>query len=255
MGTADYHEEVPDNEAFVRHRLQMRAALAQDLELHSRALSLQEQAAEHEFGYHWEWCGVPIIRLPDDIVLFQEIVWAIRPACIVETGVARGGSVALSASLMHMNGSAVRVLGLDIRIHAHTWDLLGRTPFADEIQLWEGDSSSVEAAEHVSHFLAAGPEGPALLVLDSNHTHEHVLSELRVLGSLLPIGSLILVADTLIEEMPPDHYLDRPWSRGNNPATAIREFLSETDTYAVAPEWSRRGLLTEFRDGILIRQR
>jgi cephalosporin hydroxylase len=206
----------------------------------------------HNYGYQWDWCGVPIIRHPDDIVLQQEIMWHLRPVCVIETGVARGGSLVLSASLMSMIEISPKVLGLDIQILPHAHDSL--KPWMDKgsIMLFEGDSTSGAAIECVSTFLSE-VTGPCLLILDSSHTHAHVQGELNSLASLLPIGSMIIVADTIVEEMPENYYPDRPWGRGNNPYTATQQFLSENTDFAMDLNWSRRSLLGECRDGILRR--
>ena len=104
----------------------------------------------------------------------------------------------------------------------------------------------------VETFLS-GVDMPCLFIMDSNHSHDHVLKELNLLGPLLPLGSIVIVADTIVEEMPVDYYPDRPWGRGNNPLTAVREFLEENSDFKIDTRWSRRSLMGECRDGILIR--
>ena len=244
-------DQVPTHDEFVALRESWREGLARDLRLRESAVELQVEAERHNYTYTWEWGGVPIIRLPDDIVLFQEIVWTYRPERIVETGVARGGSVILSASLMRLTGIPPKVLGIDIEIFPHTHELLAEHPLAEGVTLLESDSTASLAAERTTQFLADCER--AILVLDSNHTHEHVLAELRTLGPLLPVSSMILVADTLIEEFPAGHYANRPWDRGDNPWTATQQFVSERSDFDVATEWARRSLMSEFRDGILTR--
>jgi len=222
--------------------------------LRKTALALQLRAEAYAYGYQQEWCGIPIIRLPDDIVIFQEIVWRVKPRFVIETGVARAGSLVLAASLMAMTQLKPRVLGLDIKIFPHAREALLLSPFASGIQLWEGDSASERARLAVSDFVRSTPDqGPGILVLDSDHSHSHVLQELQLHAPLMPRGSLILVADTLIEEFPAGHYPDRPWDRGNSPLTAVRTFLRENPGFRLADEWARRGLVTEFRDGIIER--
>lgn len=244
---------VPDHREFVRARDTWRSALAADSELRQDAVGLQLRAEEHRYTYTWEWAGVPIIRLPEDIVVLQEIVWSYRPERIVETGVARGGSVLLSASLMRLAGLEPAVLGIDHKLYPHTSEALTVHPLARGIELREADSTSADAGDAVSSFL--GSAQSALLILDSNHTHEHVLGELTLLAPLFPMGSLVLVADTLIEEFPVGYYEGRPWDRGNNPLTAVNQFLADHPDFSRAEEWGRRALSTEFRDGILRRGR
>lgn len=247
------HEEpVPDADHFRSERADWRASMAEDAGLRAQAIELQLAADRHHYTYSWEWLGVPIIRLPDDIVVLQELVWSYRPQRIVETGVARGGSVLLDASLMTLSGIEPAVLGIDISIFAHTHEALAEHPMAHGVTLLEASSTSDDAVSATSDFLGACDR--ALLVLDSNHTHQHVLDELRALAPLLPVGSFVLVADTIIEELPHGHYVNRPWDRGDSPLTAANQFLEENTNFERDTKWSRRALLTEFRDGILRRR-
>ena len=244
-----YHDEVvPDAEDFRRQRSTWRASAALDTELRSQAVLYQQMADKHNYTYQFEWLGVPIIRLPDDIVVLQEIIYAERPDCIVETGVARGGSVLLSASLQHLCGLKPKVLGIDIDIFPHTQQAIVQCPFANSIELLTGDSTSTEVANHVKAFL--GGSTKALLVLDSDHSHAHVVRELELLAPLLPRDSLVIVADTLIEELPANYFPDRHWGIGNNPLTALNTFLDSRADFEQALDWCRRAMVTEFRDGI-----
>lgn len=247
-----YDQSVPDANEFLGTREKWRTELGADELLRSHAIKLVVESNKHNYGYQWEWCGVPIIRHPDDIVLQQEIMWTLKPARVVETGVARGGSLVLSASLMSMIGTTPRVLGLDIQILPHAHGSL--KPWTDEggIELFEGDSTSDAAISRVKTFINNVSE-PCLLILDSNHSHEHVFHELNSLAPLLPIGSIVIVADTIVEEMPENYYPNRPWARGNNPYTAVQQFLQANPNYAMDLSWSRRSLLGECRDGILRR--
>lgn len=252
MSTTPYGTRIPDANEFEAQREINRRAMGADEDLRERALELQVSAERFAYGYQQEWLGIPIIRIPDDIVVQQEIVWAIKPAFIVETGIARGGSLALSASLMAMAGSSPRVLGLDIKILPHAKSAIDACPYSGAIFTWEGDSGGSEAAQVVAEFIEASDANrPGILVLDSDHTRDHVLTELRSLGPLLPLNSVVLVADTLIEELPNGHYPDRPWGPGNGPLSAVSTFLQENAEFSPSTRWGRRGLLTEFRDGIL----
>ena len=249
-----YDQSVPDANEFLDTREKWRTELGADELLRSHAIKLVVESNKHNYGYQWEWCGVPIIRHPDDIVLQQEIMWTLKPAHVIETGVARGGSLVLSASLMSMIGTAPRVLGLDIQILPHAHGSL--KPWTDEggIELFEGDSTSDAAISRVKTFINNVSE-PCLLILDSNHSHEHVLRELNSLAPLLSIGSIVIVADTIVEEMPENYYPNRPWARGNNPYTAAQKFLQLNRNFEMDLSWSRRSLLGECRDGILRRIR
>jgi cephalosporin hydroxylase len=242
---------VPAAEEFAASRAGWRDSLGSDAGLRQQAVDLQVRGEDHHYTYTWEWLGVPIIRLPDDVMVLQEIAWAYRPQRIVETGVARGGSMLLDASLMRLCDEEPAVLGIDLQIFPHTREALDAHPLAHGVDLLEADSTSPTAEQVTRRFLAGADR--ALLVLDSNHTHDHVLAELRLLAPLLPVGGLVLVADTLVEEFPAGHYDNRPWDKGNNPATAVRAFLAERSDFELAQDWSRRALVTEFRDGVLRR--
>jgi cephalosporin hydroxylase len=247
-----YSHAIPDAAEFTNARNLNRIQMGMSQELRNKAIALTVAANEFQYGYQWEWCGVPIIRHPDDIVLQQEIMWALKPTHVIETGVARGGSLVLSASLMSMYSQNGKVLGLDIQILPHAEASIEPWTSKGEIELLECDSTSSIAVECVENFLA-GVDSPCLLILDSNHSHEHVLKELEVLAPLLPGGSIIMVADTIIEEMPEGYYPDRPWCRGNNPLTAVRNFLGNYKDFKIDSRWTRRSLMGECRDGILIR--
>jgi cephalosporin hydroxylase len=242
---------VPDADRFAAERQGWRDAAARDEGLRAAAVDLQRRAEEHRYTYTWEWLGVPVIRLPEDVMVLQELFWDYRPQRVVETGVARGGSMLLDASLMRLCGLPPAVLGIDIAIFPHTRAALDGHPAAEGVQLLEDDSTSA-SAQQAAHAFLDGAER-AVLVLDSNHTHDHVLAELRSLAPLLPVGGRVLVADTLIEEFPAGHFADRPWDRGDNPLTALRAFVADDPRFVVDAQWSRRALVTEFRDGVLRR--
>ncbi len=244
-----HDDVVPAADEFATSRARWRADVAEDDALRRQAVDLQVAADRHHFTYTWEWLGVPIIRLPDDVVVLQEIFWDYRPQRVVETGVARGGSMLLDASLMRLCGLEPAVLGIDLQIFAHTHEALRDHPAAGRRDAAGGRLDLRRGRRSATRDFLGDAER-ALLVLDSNHTHDHVLGELRRLAPLLPVGSLVLVADTLIEELPAGHYGQRPWDRGDNPATALAAFLDERDDFELETGWSRRALVTEFRDGI-----
>jgi len=247
-----YLNEIPNSDIFLKQRMEWRTELAQSNSLRKQAVDLTIASDEYKYGYQWEWCGVPIIRHPDDIVLQQEIMWSTKPAKVIETGIARGGSVVLSSSLLDMISKGGAVLGLDIQILPHTFEALATWTTSGKIILQECDTSTDVAAEIVKEFI--GDETlPILLILDSNHTHDHVLAELQTFAPLLPHGSVVMVADTIIEEMPAGHYPDRPWGKGNNPLTAVNAFLNMNTNFSREENWSRRSLMGEFRDGILLK--
>lgn len=208
-----------------------------------------ESSARNRYSYRFTWLGRPIIQYPQDIVAVQEIVWSVKPDLIVETGIAHGGSLILSASLLELIGGPGHVLGIDIDIRDHAREGIGRHPLARRITMLEGSSVAPNVVDRVRQ-LAQGKQR-ILVILDSNHTHQHVLSELELYSELVRAGSYIIVFDTLIEDFPSDLFADRPWGPGNNPKTAVREFLSRNDRFEVDRNVQERLLITTAPEGYL----
>jgi len=246
------NDEIPSDLEFTQTRKSWRVDMAESKLLRKKAVELTILSDKFLFGYQWEWCGIPIIRHPDDIVLQQEIIWSLKPSHIIETGIARGGSLVLSSSLLQICVGGGKVLGIDIKILEHTVQKLKPWVENEQIFIYECDSASTTASTYARNFLT-GNKSPVLVVLDSNHTHEHVFNELTCFAPLIPVGSIIIVADTIIEEMPIDYYPNKPWSLGNNPLTAVNRFLDLNSNFKIDERWSRRSLIGEFRDGIIIK--
>ena len=254
MTAPDYHEAIPNDAEFRAMRDEWRSQFSRNEEVHSLALSSWLAASRLNYGYQWEWNGVPVIRWPDDIVLLQELIWQYKPALMIETGVARGGSVVMAASLMAASGIPPNVLGVDIAISPHTLQALSSSIWASSIELLEADSVGAEAVSTVRQRIGTLKDDQSVfLTLDSDHSEGHVLAELMALAPLLPVGSFVLIADTIIEELPEDLLSDRPWGKGNSPMSALRKFLASNSDYEVAPQWNRRAMHSEFRDGIICR--
>ena len=212
--------------------------LAADNKLQAHSREWINQIALHKYTYNFKWMGRPIIQLPQDIVAMQELVWQVKPDLIIETGIAHGGSLNLSASMLALidyceaaaagktldpKASRRRVLGVDIDIRAHNRAAIEAHRLAHKIEMIQGSSIAAEIIAQV-HEYANGYER-ILVCLDSNHTHEHVLSELEAYAPLVSQDSYCVVFDTIIEDMPDDMFPDRPWGKGNNPKTAVREYL------------------------------
>ncbi len=218
-----------DRAEFEIQKRERASAMAADGVLQARAGEFLIAADRHDWAYQWTWLGLPIIQLPTDVVALQEVIWNTAPDLIIETGVARGGSLILSASLLQLLGRG-NVLGIDIDIREHNRKAIECHPLAARISLVEGssiDPSVVDvAAEH-----AARAER-VMVVLDSNHTHEHVLAELRAYAPLVTIGQYLVVSDTVVEHLPRQDHRPRPWGPGDNPMTALLQFLDENPAFA-----------------------
>lgn len=189
------------------------------------------ESAANRYSYNFDWLGLPIIQYPQDVVMMQELIWRVRPAVIVETGVARGGSVIFYASMLELLGGDGEVIGIDIDIRSPNRTALEQHPLSRRVQLIEGSSISPAVVEQVRALVQG--RGPVLVVLDSNHTHTHVLGELTLYAPFVKQGSYLVVFDTIVEEMSDDSFPDRPWGPGNNPHTAVQEFLDGTDRFEV----------------------
>jgi cephalosporin hydroxylase len=179
----------------------------------------------------------------------QEIIWRVRPELIIETGVAHGGSLVFYASMLELIGGTGTVLGIDIEIRPHNRAALESHPLFQRIQLIEGSSVDSDVAAQAQH--AASTCRSVLVVLDSNHTHDHVLRELELYSPLVTKESYLVVFDTVVEEMPVDSFPDRPWGPGNNPMTAVRAFLEGNSRFVMDQELSNKLLLTVAPDGYL----
>jgi len=219
-----------------------------------------------KYSYNFEHLGRPIIQHPQDMVAIQELIWEVKPDLIIETGIAHGGSLVMSASSLALldicdaiksestinpKESKRKVLGVDIDIRQHNRIEIEKHPMASRIQMIEGASTATETLEQVKKI--AKNYHRILVCLDSNHTHEHVLSELQAYAPLTSIGSYCVVFDTIIEDLPKEKFEDRPWGPGNNPKTAVMEYLKTHNEFQIDKEINNKLLITASQDGYLKR--
>jgi cephalosporin hydroxylase len=223
--------------------------LGKQLPLHDSSKQWIADVSRFKYSYHFTWMGRPIIQFPQDIVAMQEIIWRVKPAVIIETGVAHGGSLILYASLLELIGGAGRVLGIDIDIRQHNREAIENHPLARRIDLLQGSSIDESVISQVREY--ARGKSPVMVVLDSNHTRDHVARELASYSPLVTKGSYLVVFDTIIEDLPENYFLDRPWGKGNNPKTAVKEFLKQTDRFEIDAEMNSKLLITVAPDGYL----
>lgn len=208
-----------------------------------------EHASRYEYSYHFTWLGRPIIQYPQDIIAMQEIIWQVKPELIIETGIAHGGGLIFYASMLELIGGHGQVLGIDIEIRPHNRRALEEHPMFKRITMIEGSSTDPEVVREV-YRLAQG-KNPIMVILDSLHTHEHVLRELQLYSPLVTKGSYLIVFDTVIEDLPEDLWPDRPWGKGNNPKTAVWEFLKTNDRFIIDKEIESKLLITAAPEGYL----
>lgn len=208
------------------------------------------ESFKKKYEYNFNWLGRPIIQYPFDILAMQEIIWDVKPDLIIETGVAHGGSIIFSASILEIIGKG-EVLGIDIDIRSHNKKEIENHTMYKRISMIEGSSISLETMSKVENF--AKEKEKILVFLDSNHTHEHVLEELKLYSKFVSKDSYIVVFDTFVEDLPEEFSKDRPWGKGNNPKTAVWEFLKINSDFAIDKNIENKLIITSAPDGFLKR--
>ena len=234
------------------------AAQGADAALRQAARDWIDRAQARKYSYHFEWLGRPIIQYPQDIVAMQELIWQVQPELIIETGIAHGGSLIFHASMLELNAACggprdAAVLGVDIDIRAHNRAAIEAHPMARRIAMLQGSSVAPDVVAQV-RARAAGARR-VLVSLDSNHTHAHVLAELEAYAPLTSVGSYCVVFDTVIEDMPAALFPDRPWGPGDNPKTAVREYLKRHPEFEIDRQMDAKLLISVAPDGYLKRVR
>ena len=235
-----------DRVDFDGKKLTHAAEMSRDDGLRKRALDLVIESDKYGYGYQWTWLGLPIIQLPQDIVATQEIIWKSKPDVIIETGIAWGGSVVLYASVLQLIGKG-KVVAVDLNLMDHVSDQIMSYPFSDRIHLYKGSSTDPQIISKVRSHIEPGQT--VMVLLDSNHTHQHVLEELRAYAPLVTKGQYVVVSDTVVEDIPAQKHRTRPWGPGDNPKTALYAYLKETKRFEIDQEINRKLLLTYTPDG------
>lgn len=240
--------------------------MAKDEALSDEVNKLFINLCKYKYSYHFDWMGRPIIQFPQDMVAMQELIWEIKPDLIIETGIAHGGSLIFSASMLAQldlcdaiqanitldpTKSKRKVLGIDIDIRAHNREAIESHPMSSRIQMIQGSSIDPNIVSQV-HKIAKNYDR-VMVCLDSNHTHDHVLEELRGYAALTSIGSYCIVFDTVVENMPTEMFPDRPWGKGNNPKTAVWEYLSSHSDFVIDKTIHDKLQITVAPDGYLRR--
>ena len=202
--------------------------------LKSKTQDWFNEATKHNYSYHFEWLGRPIIQFPQDIVGTQQLLWDVKPDLVIETGIARGGSMIFYASILELIAQCggpnnAKVLGVDIDIRAHNKEAILAHPMSKRIEMIQGSSIDQSVVEQVKKIAKNAKR--IMVCLDSNHTHNHVLEELRLYAPLVSVDSYLIVFDTVVENLPSNLINDRPWAKGNNPKTAVLEYLKEIESH------------------------
>jgi len=222
-----------DRQEFEAHKRDMSTALGKDEAAFRQAIDMVVTLDKFDYPYLWSWMGVPIIQMPADILATQEVIWQTRPDVIIETGVARGGSVIFQAAMLQLIGKG-KVVGVDIDIRAHNRDSIEKHTMASRIELIEGPSTSADTMARVKSAIPAGAS--VMVILDSDHSYDHVIEECRTYGPLVTEGCYLVVADTVVGYIPEDNPLktrSKTWRPGNEPLSALQDYLKETDRFEV----------------------
>ncbi len=253
-------------EQFAAERRECISAYAANAPLQARVKDWHDQSMQAEYVYNFDWCQRPIIQYPQDIVAIQELIYKIKPDLIIETGIAYGGSLVLSASILTLLDYAEaaeagkmldpanpkrKVLGLDIDIRAHNRAAIDAHLMRSRIEMIEGSSIAPDIIAQVH--ARAKNAGRVMVMLDSNHTHDHVLAELEAYAPLTSKDSYCVVFDTIVEDLPKELFPDRPWGPGDNPKTAVWQYLKTHPEFEIDKSIQDKLLITEAPDGFLKR--
>jgi cephalosporin hydroxylase len=228
--------------------------------------SFINKSFSHKYSYNFEFLGRPIIQYPQDMVAIQELIWCVKPDLIIETGIAHGGSLIMSASMLALldicdaseagkelnpKVSKRKVLGIDIDIREHNRKAIEAHPMASRIEMIQGSSIALDIIDRVYSF--AKNYKKIMVCLDSNHTHDHVLAELKAFAPLTTVGSYCVVFDTIVDDMPNEVFSDRPWGLKNNPKTAVKEYLTNNNDFQIDRAIDNKLLISVAPSGYLKR--
>jgi len=214
------------------------------------ATQFNVESNKAQYSYNFSWMGRPIIQYPQDMIAMQEIIWQLKPDLIIETGIAHGGSLVYYASILELIGKG-EILGIDIDIRDHNRKEIERHPMYKRIRMLQGSSIIQDTVKEVRK-IAEGKK-TILVSLDSNHTHQHVLDELNFYAEFVTPGSYMVVFDTIVEDLPDNYLPNRAWSKGNNPKTAVWEFLKQNPNFEIDNSIDSKLLISVAPEGYLKR--
>ena len=237
------------NDNFYTERSSNISKSSKDNELKELSIKWLECSSKYNYSYNFEWMGRPIIQFPPDMIAIQEIIWNVKPDLIIETGIARGGSLIYYASLLELINLDGLVLGIDIDIRKHNKDAILDHPMNKRITMIEGSSIDSDVIQQVKEI--SKNKKSILVILDSNHSHDHVLNELKFYSPLITSGSYLIVLDTIVEDLPDGFVKNRPWGKGNSPKTAVWEFLKSNKQFKIDKDIENKLLISVAPDGYL----
>ncbi|MDQ1195563.1 CmcI family methyltransferase [Agrobacterium sp. SORGH_AS 787] len=245
-----------DRLEFEEHKKKMSLALGKDEVAFRQSIDTLIMLDKYDYFYQWSWMGLPIIQAPADIMATQEVIWNTKPDVIIETGVARGGSLIFMASLFAAMGKTDgKIVGVDIDIRAHNREAIESHPLSRHITLIQGGSVDAETLVEVKKQIPPGAR--VMVVLDSDHSRDHVLAECRAYGELVTEGCYLVVADTVIGHLTPEQAFtkrSKVWLQGNEPLQAVQDFMGECNLFEVDPVINGKLVLSSSPGGYLIRK-
>jgi len=257
-------KSIKNQDKFYKDRSKRIKSFERNLKLKKISKDWIVESQKNKYVYNFDWLGRPIIQYPNDIHILQEIVWEVKPDVIIETGIAHGGSLILSASLLSMldlaeyykrkninkiKKSNRKVIGVDIDIRPHNLKEIKKHPFYEKINLIEGSSVSIEVQKKIAKILKNNKK--VLVLLDSMHTESHVLEELKIYSKFVSNGSYCIVYDTLVSMMPDKFYSNRPWGKKNNPMSAINKFIKMNKNFSIDTSLSTKLCISSCINGFL----
>jgi cephalosporin hydroxylase len=243
---------IPNDKEFESERLAAIKKMSSDKGLAEKSLEWMRLSDKYKYNYNFRWMGSPIIKYPNDIVVMQEIFWKTKPDLVIETGIARGGSVVFSASMQKMMDiEKSEVVGIDIYITPETKKSLANHAMSKKITIYEKSSVDIDINAILKPHLKN--KKSVLVILDSDHTHEHVFKELVLYSRFVTKDSFLILPDTFIEYFPAGYYDDREWDVGNNPHTALVEFLKENSGFVIDEYFNSKALISEAINGFIRR--
>jgi len=237
-------------EEFKKECAERVAKQGENKELQKASQIWMETSIRSGYSYNFSWMGRPIIQYPQDMIAMQELIWTVQPDLIIETGIAHGGSLIFYASILELIGKG-EIIGIDIDIRSHNKIEIQKHPMFKRIELIEGSSISPETLDKVNDAISEKNIKIIMVLLDSNHTHQHVLREMELYSPFVSKGSYLIVFDTIVEDLPSEIYKNRGWSEGNNPKTAVKEFLKKNSNFIIDSAIENKILLSVAPSGYL----
>ena len=241
--------DTDDREQYLENRKNKSFSLGLDKKIFQQSKDLIYDLDQYDYSYLWTWMGIPIIQLPADIMATQEVIWKTKPDIIIETGVARGGSVLFMASILEMMGNG-QVIGVDIDIRKHNRESIESHPMSKRVTLIEGGSVDESILKQVRANIPDGAR--VMVVLDSDHSHDHVLEECRAYGPMVTKNCYMVVADTLVghlDEKDAPQNRSQVWFKGNDPLTALQDYMLESDRFEIDLEINGKLVLSSSPGG------